>query len=687
MAKVWKKLQRADSPYTGDVTGSINGASAADIKSGSAKGASSNQDSTSTIRSGTTAANVGLGNVPNYSAATMRSGVTSSDVGLGNVANETRATILGGVFTGNVTGTVDGEAASSIKTKATAGSAAKNAVDGNASVTMVGGSINIGSGEWTVDSSGNQVTKGTITINKDSGGSAGLTLDSGSSGDMTLLMEGANPDVNIGGTSPLGTSSVRIKRGGTSNQCRLVFYNGGSTVIGTLGYANMPSAHTTQLAMHSGVIYDNSSPYFERDFSIDADHKVGFWANDKSFAGVTIGSDGTNKGLYVKNGGVGIGETNTADGTLTTSGNATFGGNVTFEGNIVGTPISLVPVGDGPEPGAVYINGSLGIGLDDPESSLEIHDGNLVIGSGNTRRITLEGDSSYPLLKLEASNGGKVVLKSFGDSYFSGGNVGIGADTSPNYKLDVQGTFRADSDASFGGDITVEGGDITLKTGIKSISNAANAQFLIIGDVDEDETIQTIKLTTMADEGFIFISEDGIGINDSSPSYKLDVNGTFRTTGAATFDNNVTWSGGGSTESNDAYDKMGWHGSPSRIKMIPSDFMPNDDSTTYNLGVVDSGGKIKAMSSSLEAYGMYPIPQGFKATHVRTYGSDSLNNVNVYEGYITTANTTSKGSGKIGNNIDITDVTGTSSNYLIVKWSPTSTSDYFYGGYITIART
>ena len=55
----------------GNLTGTINSVAVATVTSGAAAGATANQDSTSTIRSGTTAANVGLGNVTNESKATM----------------------------------------------------------------------------------------------------------------------------------------------------------------------------------------------------------------------------------------------------------------------------------------------------------------------------------------------------------------------------------------------------------------------------------------------------------------------------------------------------------------------------------------------------------------------------------------------------------------------------------------
>ena len=55
----------------GNLTGTVNSVAVATVTAGAAAGATANQDSTSSIRSGTTAANVGLGNVTNESKATM----------------------------------------------------------------------------------------------------------------------------------------------------------------------------------------------------------------------------------------------------------------------------------------------------------------------------------------------------------------------------------------------------------------------------------------------------------------------------------------------------------------------------------------------------------------------------------------------------------------------------------------
>ena len=227
---------------------------------------------------------------------------SKDDVGLGNVDNESKASIL----SGDLTGSVDGVSVATMKSQAAAGDAAKDAVDGNAAVTMVGGSIDINSGEFVVDSSGDCKIKGGLTIEKDaaSNGSSGLTMESGGTGTMTFGMNGANPAIDLGGDSPLGTSSIRVRRGSVNNGCALYWYTGSSLDFAA-GFSNEPDGdgEDTIWRMHHGSIYDSSSPYTQWDMSVDDDGKIGFWKNLKSFAGITIGSDGTNQGLLVDSGG------------------------------------------------------------------------------------------------------------------------------------------------------------------------------------------------------------------------------------------------------------------------------------------------------------------------------------------------------------------------------------------------
>ena len=114
MAKEWKRIQRADSPFTGNVTGTVNGTAVANIYSTANK---------------PTKSDVGLGNVDNSKF--------SGGKFIGEVAKSDGTTVFD-PSDGNFTGKIAGSTASDVKTKA---ESAKDAVDGNASITMVGGSM------------------------------------------------------------------------------------------------------------------------------------------------------------------------------------------------------------------------------------------------------------------------------------------------------------------------------------------------------------------------------------------------------------------------------------------------------------------------------------------------------------------------------------------------------------------
>ena len=78
------------------------------------------------------------------------------------------------------------------------------------------------------------------------------------------------------------------------------------------------------------------------------------------------------------------------------------------------------------------------------------------------------------------------------------------------------------------------------------------------------------------------------------------------------------------------------------------------------------------------------IPAGFKATHVDIYGDDT-SAVTVYEADVNSATVTSKGTGNIGTQIDITDVTADATNYIMIELAQAS-GEKVYGGKLTIAK-
>ena len=57
----------------------------------------------------------------------------------------------------------------------------------------------------------------------------------------------------------------------------------------------------------------------------------------------------------------------------------------------------------------------------------------------------------------------------------------------------------------------------------------------------------------------------------------------------------------------------------------------------------------------------------------------------VFETEIDLATKTSKGSGAVGTELDITDVDSTKDNFLVIQVALVATSEIIYGGYVTIA--
>jgi hypothetical protein len=128
----------------------------------------------------------------------------------------------------------------------------------------------------------------------------------------------------------------------------------------------------------------------------------------------------------------------------------------------------------------------------------------------------------------------------------------------------------------------------------------------------------------------------------------------------------------------------GWLGSVTRIKVLPSDFQSDDNDD--NLAMYADGSYTRASSGTTQAVVNIPIPTGFRATHVRVYGSDATNAVNVYANDIANGTTaTGLGSGSVGTEINITDLDSTTTNYLSI-YVGTGNGDRIYGGYVTISK-
>jgi len=127
------------------------------------------------------------------------------------------------------------------------------------------------------------------------------------------------------------------------------------------------------------------------------------------------------------------------------------------------------------------------------------------------------------------------------------------------------------------------------------------------------------------------------------------------------------------------------HGST--IKILPRDFIPNEDGGTSKGLFLDDDGTtgLKAGIADMELIAVVIIPENYKATHVDIFDNSHNLVVNVFEMNVNASGQTSKGSGNANTTIDITDVNATATNYLAIEVVTTATSERVFGGTVTIA--
>ena len=123
------------------------------------------------------------------------------------------------------------------------------------------------------------------------------------------------------------------------------------------------------------------------------------------------------------------------------------------------------------------------------------------------------------------------------------------------------------------------------------------------------------------------------------------------------------------------------------IKLIPSDFISNADNTSKYWQFADTGTTgVRISNANTELWAMVAIPYGKKATHVTVWGNNTKD-VEAYELDVNASGIgTALGSGTVGTEFSITNLSSDATNYLGVKVITTGTSNRIYGGKVTLAN-
>ena len=123
------------------------------------------------------------------------------------------------------------------------------------------------------------------------------------------------------------------------------------------------------------------------------------------------------------------------------------------------------------------------------------------------------------------------------------------------------------------------------------------------------------------------------------------------------------------------------------IKILPSDFMINDDAASPLSFKDGSNSGVHVNDTASEAICFIPIPEGMKATHVDIYGTHNKT-IKVWEVDVDSSfdfTSATKGTGSMNTTLDITDDNATADNYLAIQVTLTATSQRIWGGKVTIA--
>ena len=161
-------------------------------------------------------------------------------------------------------------------------------------------------------------------------------------------------------------------------------------------------------------------------------------------------------------------------------------------------------------------SGNVGIGTTSPDYPLDVVGYLSVEPSAGSGSYAKFGSASYKAqLLFHDGTDYTVAIRSSGNSYFKGGNVGIGT-TSPDYPLDVDGTVNATAFVGDGSGLTniqVEVGDATTLDGIDSGS--------FLRSDETDTSTEKITFSKTPFSGAVYAGPVYINPESASSGYTL----------------------------------------------------------------------------------------------------------------------------------------------------------------------
>ena len=232
-------------------------------------------------------------------------------------------------------------------------------------------------------------------------------------------------------------------------------------------------------------------------------------------------------------------------------------------------------------------------------------------------------------------------------------------------------TFDSSGNTSIGGTLSCADLDITGSANALTVNSTTGNVAINASSTDADCILRLADNSTAGTNviGFVATGDDSVIRNDEG-NFKVKMANNATTTLDLDQNGNLDITGNilpGITE----------------VKILPRDFIPDDVGRPAMIDDTSSDRFLESFSTA-KLYANVEIPLGFKATHVHIYGSGT-SAMTVYEADVNSKTVTSKGTGNIGTNLNITDVTADATNYILIELAQTS-SEEVYGGIMTIAK-
>ena len=121
------------------------------------------------------------------------------------------------------------------------------------------------------------------------------------------------------------------------------------------------------------------------------------------------------------------------------------------------------------------------------------------------------------------------------------------------------------------------------------------------------------------------------------------------------------------------------------INFTPQDFNLASANGGH-ITTLDSGASVQISNDTKFMYAMKLVNKGKTLTKVMVFGSANYS-YRVFEGFIFNNTTNLVGSGQANTELDITDIVGTSRNYIIIQIDVAATSEKVYGGYALVTNS